>query len=177
MLRLSSISLLFFITILPGCKKSSTPSNAAAVSTFSFTYNGHTYAEQDCGVPIEFGGEVIGVEIRRPDVLGGLVRFIWPNSQIGTCAYIVPTGTDITYLDNSCTYGSSGPIDSSLIYSYSSGDKQNYSVSNCKKKKDLFSGSYYTVCTISGDFSLVLINNAGLTKKITGSFVDGAIIQ
>lgn len=44
---------------------------------FSFTYNGQNYSNPDYGVPIELDGEVIGVEITKPDVLGGLVRFIW----------------------------------------------------------------------------------------------------
>ena len=140
---------------------------------FSFDYNGRTYTNPDYGSPIELNGEIIGVEIRKPDVLGGLVRFIWTNN----CAYIIPTGMDITYNDNSCIFFSAGPVDASLIYSYNSGGKQNYTISNCKDKKDPFTGATFTSCTISGAFSLVLINTAGVIKKITGTFKDPDVIR
>lgn len=175
MVRLSSIVFLIFLVLLTGCKKNP---DTTKLWEFSFTYNGQTYTNPDYGSPIEIDGEVIGLEIRKPEVLGGVVHFIWRNSLTDNCAYILPTGMDILYNDNTCTFSSSGgPVDSSLIYSYQSGGKQNYTVSNCRDKKDLFSGTVLHICAISGSFSLEIMNNRGIVKKITGTFKDPEVIM
>ena len=140
---------------------------------FSFTYNGQTYTNPDYGSPIEGQRDIAGIEIRKPDVLGGIVRFIWSTN----CAYLQPTGMDISYNDNTCTFFVMGAaVDSSRIFTYGSGSK-NYTITNCKTKKDWLNGGTYNTCTISGSFSLVLINNAGLTKSITGTFKDPDVMR
>jgi hypothetical protein len=162
MCRLTSITFLLLICLLTSCKKSSSTGNVE----FSFNYNGRTYDNVADGAPIVSNGDIIGIEIRKPDVFGGVLRFFWNNN----CAYIIPSGTDIFYDDNTCKFNSARPIDSSRLYIYHSGGKQNYTISNCQQKDDAFTGAIYETCTVSGSFALVLINNAGNTKSIMGTF-------
>ena len=162
MCRLTSIALLILICLLPSCKKSLSTGKVE----FSFSYNGRTYNNIADGAPIVSNGDIIGIEIWRPDVFGGVLHFDWNNN----CAYIVPSGTDIFYDNNTCQYNSAGPIDSSRLYIYQSGGKQNYTISNCQQKDDAFTGAIYETCTVSGSFALVLINKAGNTKSIMGRF-------
>ena len=170
MLRLSIRSIVFlaFISQLAGCKKDS----AGNMWEFSFTYNGQTYSNRDYGSPLVDQGDVVGIEIRKPDVLGGTVRFIWRNN----CAFLEPTGLDISFNYNSCDFFPGTLVDSSKIYRYSAGSGTT-AASNCETKRDRLNGVNYTACTISGSFSLVLINNAGDTKSIIGSFKDPDVIQ
>lgn len=170
MVRLSlSIIFLIFLTQLTSCKKDL----GREMWEFSFTYNGQTYTNPEYGSPIHGLGDIAGIEIRNPDVLGGTVRFIWATN----CAYLQPTGMDISFNDNTCTFlVMGGAVDSSKIFTYSSGSK-NYTVTNCKTKKDPLNGGTYNTCTISGSFSVVLINNAGLTKSITGIFKEPDVIR
>ncbi len=168
-LALSFIVLLILLTQLTGCKKNS----GHEMWEFSFTYNGQTYTGAEYGSPREFRGDILGIEIRKPDVLGGVVRFIWANN----CAILEPTGMDISFNENSCAFYTTGsPVDSSKIFTYSSGSG-NTTATNCKTKRDRLNRVDYTTCTISGSFSLVLINNAGLTKRITGTFKDPDVIK
>ncbi len=170
MVRSSFRSVVFLICLmqLAGCKKDS----GHEMWEFSFTYDGQTYNNRDYGSPVEFQGNVIGIEIHKPDVFGGVVKFIWTD----TCAFLEPTGMDIFFNYNSCDFVSATPVDSSRIYRYSSGSGSS-AASNCKTKTDRLFNVTYTKCTISGTFSLVLINNAGDTKSITGSFKDPDVRQ
>jgi hypothetical protein len=168
--RLTLIALLFLICFLPACKKALSSHERWE---FSFDYKGRTYTNPDYGSPVEYNGEVIGIDIRKPDVFGGILRFLWINN----CAYIIPAGTDIFYNDNNCQYYSNSPIDSSRLYTYQSGGKQNYTISNCEQKKDPFAGAIYETCTISGSFSLVLVNKAGSTISINGKYKNPGVVR
>ncbi len=168
-LPLSFMVWLIMLTQLSGCKKHS----GHEMWEFSFAYNGQTYTGAEYGSPIEYQGDIIGIEIRKPDVLGGIVRFIWVNN----CAILEPTGMDISFNANSCAFYITGTsVDSSKIFTYSSGSG-NTTAANCKTKTDRLFNVTYTTCTVSGSFSLVLINNAGVTKSLTGTFKDPDVIQ
>jgi hypothetical protein len=105
MCRLTSITFLLLICLLTSYKKSLSTGKVE----FSFSYNGRTYNNIADGAPIVSNGDIIGIEIWKPDVFGGVLHFDWNNN----CAYIVPSGTDIFYDNNTCQYNSAGPIDSS----------------------------------------------------------------
>lgn len=168
-LSFSFVMLLLLLTQLTGCIKYS----GSERWEFSFTCNGQTYTNPDFGSPIEGQGDIVGIEIRKPDVLGGVVRFSWINN----CAFLEPTGLDIYYNYNTCAFFiAGGPVDSSRIFSYKSGSK-NTAITNCKTKNDRLNGVTYNTCTISGSFSLVLSNSTGLTKSITGTFKDPDVIR
>jgi hypothetical protein len=163
-LSFRSIIYLVFLAQFAGCKKDS----GRDMWEFSFTYNGQTYTGAEYGSPMEGQGDIVGIEIRKPDILGGTVKFSWVNN----CAFLEPTGMDISVNYNTCAFFvMSGTVDSSKIFTYSSGSG-NTTATNCKTKTDRLFNVTYTTCTISGSFSLVLINNAGLTKRITGTFKD-----
>lgn len=163
------IVFLILLTQLTGCKKET----GAGMWEFSFTYNGQTYTGSEYGSPMEAQGDIVGMEIRKPDVLGGTVKFSWLNN----CAFLEPTGMDIAFNYNTCAFFvTGGTVDSSKIFTYSTGSG-NTTATNCKNKRDRLNGVDYTTCTISGSFSLVLINNAGVTKSITGTFKDPDVIQ
>jgi len=170
MVRLFFLSVLFLIilTQLAGCKKNS---SVKEKNEITFTYNGQTYTNIDTFKL--FGGysNFLGFEFYSHAVLGGKLHYSWITNPSGTttyeCAYIEPTGLDI-FNDNTCTFFTGGtPVDSSKIYTYISGSK-NFTFPDCKT--ETFLGQSTTYCTISGNFTLVLANNAGLTKTITGTF-------
>jgi hypothetical protein len=161
------IGLLFMIQFT-GCKKYP----GVEMWEFSFTYDGKTYNNSEYGSPVEYQGDIVGIEIRKPDVLGGVVRFEWTNN----CAFLEPTGMEIFFNYNTCTFFTATSVDSSKIFTYASGSAST-TASGCKTRHDPFNGVDYTVCTVSGSFSLVLVNNAGITRSITGSFKDPDVIQ
>ena len=163
-----SILLLVILLQSAGCRKFSEDNSWE----FSFTYNGQTYKGSEFGSPRELQGDVVGIEIHKPDVLGGVVKFIWINN----CAILEPAGMDISFNFNSCAFYSPTPVDSSKIFTYSSGSG-NTVASDCENKHEPIFNVDYTTCTISGSFSLVLVNNAGDTKTITGSFKDPNVKQ
>jgi hypothetical protein len=168
MLRLSTLSLAFLVIIpFTGCIKSLEREKFE----FSFTYDGRTYTNPDDGYVDVSGGVVHGIEIRKHDVLSGIIRFSWSNN----CAFLEPTGTLISFNYNFCEMTTSGNVDTSRIFRYSSGSG-NYNFTTCKEKKWL-DGTIYHECTVIGSFSLVLVNDVGETKTITGTFKDPAVIN
>src|SRR5688572_5228754 len=98
MLRLF-IRFIVFLALLSqfaGCKKDSGDN----MWEFSFSYNGQNHNGGEYGSPVEYQGNVIGIEIHKPDVLGGVVKFIWTDN----CAFLEPTGLDIFFNYNSCDF-------------------------------------------------------------------------
>lgn len=167
------LSGIFFLLQLTNCNKHSTDTPPAAEQPeFSFTYNGQTYSGMNyCAVMLDGGSRLEGVHILKEDILGGKIIYY---TQPG-CAYLQPTGTLISPNMPGClltNYGGS-IIDSSRVFIYRSGSI-NLSYSNCVHKKYpniIFGGFFeYDECTVTGDFSLLLGNNSGQTKSITGLF-------
>jgi len=110
-------------------------------------------------------GSTYGVLISRPDIFGGTIYFREPG-----CAYLEPTGTNFSLASPGCQLISGGPIDSTKVYFYQSGTV-NISKSDCEHKRepDLVFGGFleHDECTLSGDFSLTLVNKNNATIKIT----------
>jgi hypothetical protein len=162
------ISLIIVLQLsLPGCKKSSFSNDQPE---FSFTYNGNTYNNPAYGRPAMNGSSFLGIIIDKPDVLGGVVSFYF-----NYCSFLDP-GSPVLWIDYSnCNIrnGNGSPIDSSVVFLYRSGSYNRYN-KHCKQVTgfDLFTGatSTWTSCTDYGDFTLVLGNNAGLTKTISGHY-------
>jgi hypothetical protein len=162
--KLTSISLIpVLITICSllvplACKKSG-PS--AGDSKLSFSYNGTQYSSG----PGEWECTATSINIFRPDIFNGKIHFLNPH-----CAYLEPTGTDITS-STDCQLTSWGPpIDSVAVYLYKSG-KRIISKKNCSDvtSTDIITGrtSTHTVCDIYGSFDLVLINKENKLITIT----------
>jgi hypothetical protein len=166
------------IFTLPGCKKNSTDFPAVTEQLeFSFTYNGQTYSGMNyCALPMDGGSRLEGIIIiNKEDIFGGKIYY-YSNAfsslnPFNNCAFLQPTGTLIAKNLPGCllTNSNGSPIDSSRVFIYNSG-AINTTYSNCKHKIDPFVNIGYDECTVTGSFSLVIGNNSGQTKNITGSF-------
>ena len=166
-----------FLLFLQGCKKN--PDNVSVTTEypeFSFAYNGQTYSGMSyCELPMDGGSRLEGIVINNEALFGGKIYYYSqafnPLQPFNNCAFLQPTGTLIVKNLPGCllTNANGSPIDFSQVFIYQSGSI-NTAYSNCKHKKDPFTNVEYDECTVTGSFSLVIGNNAGQTKNITGSF-------
>lgn len=161
------IALMFF---LAACKKDSYNSPVIVEHPeFSFTYNGQTYSGMNyCALMLNQASRLEGIIINKEDVFGGKIYCYF---QPSLCVYLQPTGTLIAPNRPDCLLrnANGGPIDSSQVFIYRSGSI-NTAYSNCQHKTDIFTNIEYDECTATGSFSLVIGNNSGQTKNITGTF-------
>ncbi|MBL0271508.1 MAG: hypothetical protein IPQ06_00190 [Chitinophagaceae bacterium] len=173
----SSIFFLSFIILVQSCKKQAADVPAATeYPEFSFTYNGQTYSGMNnCELLMDNGSRLEGIGINKEDVFGGKIFFYSqafnPSAPFNNCAFLQPTGTLIVKNLPGCllTNFNGSPIDSSRVFIYNSGSIST-AYTNCKLKTDPFTNIQYEECRVTGSFSLVIGNNSGQTKKITGSF-------
>ena len=162
-----------------GCKKTDFPSYETNIQ---FTYNGQAYSRTS---PSRILNDVIivqnefllvnftGLIIEDPALFGGRIPILTRNPGPIQCAFLQPTGGDVSPGTN-CQLNSGGnPIDSVAVYWYESGSLS-FTYTDCKQVTAAIVPGQKD-CAISGQFDLTLTNKNNQKIRLTNGSFSGRI--
>jgi hypothetical protein len=161
---------------LASCKKDP---NSPLSGKLQFTYNGTQYEQNDnlfittnFILPEFIFANFIGIHIDRPDLFGGKIIISGVPPGGISCAWLNPTGMNVGGTCNNLQ-NNGAPIDSVAVFWYESGTMTaNYS--NCSPATEA-SVPGQENCTVSGVFTLTLVNKNGQRINLTNGSFSGRI--
>ncbi|MEO7923238.1 MAG: hypothetical protein ABIR30_06125 [Chitinophagaceae bacterium] len=158
------------------CKKDP---NSPLSGKLQFTYNGQQYEQNDNQfistnfiLPEFIFANFTGMHIDRPDLFGGKILIMGQPPGGITCAWLNPTGMNVGGACNNLQ-NNGAPIDSVAVYWYESGSLT-VGYSNCSPATEA-SVPGQENCTVSGVFSVTLVNKNGQRISLTNGSYSGRI--